>query len=334
MTGFVKRIVVLALQVAITTTLIAVILSFVSPRRIAETVADGDVALIALAWLLYLWTQYWAACKLRVLTVWHGISLTTLHLFAINIAAQFYALVTPFGFLASSAARWYKISAPDGRRAEALTILVFNRIVEIGVLACLGIAFWAIDGRADYETPIGLVLGGCWLLAMGIYAAAFHRSVSGMLEPAVKALRPVPRVVRDRLAKLVVSLVRSRELPAKHHVAFVGLGIAGNLVGITGVYVAALSIGLDLSFATIAWVRCATSLVLMLPISFAGFGLREASFMVLLQPYGVTEADAVALGLVCLSANLFIAGLGGLIETATLVRRFGPGVGKSRMSNG
>lgn len=66
----------------------------------------------------------------------------------------------------------------------------------------------------------------------------------------------------------------------------------------------------------------------MLPISFAGLGVREGTLVFLLQPYGVSATDAVALFFLFFARALLVAGIGGLFEAKNI---FLPSRDKSRV---
>jgi len=74
-----------------------------------------------------------------------------------------------------------------------------------------------------------------------------------------------------------------------------GLSLSMHLLGVLSFYAFALSVGVDVSFIIIGWVRSFIHIVTMLPISFSGLGVREGTLIVLLQGYGVSASDAVGL---------------------------------------
>ena len=71
---------------------------------------------------------------------------------------------------------------------------------------------------------------------------------------------------------------------------------------------------MEIGFASLAWVRSAVQLAAMLPISLAGIGIREGGFIVLLEPYGVPNDEAVALGILVFSSLILNAGVGAVLE--------------------
>ena len=83
----------------------------------------------------------------------------------------------------------------------------------------------------------------------------------------------------------------------------------------------AAALGLELSYLTIGWTRSAAILVAILPVSLAGLGLREGAFVLLLAPYGIAPADALAYSLLAFTTTVLAIGLiGGVVEAFRLLR--------------
>ncbi len=70
----------------------------------------------------------------------------------------------------------------------------------------------------------------------------------------------------------------------------------------------------------LGWVRTVLVVVLMLPISWSGFGVREGSLILLLRPYGVLPEAAVGLSLLIFFRGALRALVGGLVETRSQFR--------------
>ncbi len=79
-------------------------------------------------------------------------------------------------------------------------------------------------------------------------------------------------------------------------------------------YLAFVAIRVDLPFITILWVSASVLLILSLPITIAGIGLRETGFAWFLALYGIEPEKGVILGGI-LSLQLFMnRGLGALMD--------------------
>jgi hypothetical protein len=71
---------------------------------------------------------------------------------------------------------------------------------------------------------------------------------------------------------------------------------------------------IDISFINLGWIRSFLLLLLMLPISFSGIGVREGSLVVMLQDYSILPEEAVALSLLLFARIVFWGLVGGVIE--------------------
>jgi len=92
------------------------------------------------------------------------------------------------------------------------------------------------------------------------------------------------------------------------------LTVLRHMLSILVIVCFAQSLAMVIGFSTIAWIRSLINIVIMLPISFAGLGVREASFAVLMEPYGVVGSQAVALSLFLFIVYIVLALVGGLLE--------------------
>ena len=91
-------------------------------------------------------------------------------------------------------------------------------------------------------------------------------------------------------------------------ISFVGQSV------ITGtVYVIGLSIGLELDFWMILFVFPPIYLLSMLPITIAGWGVREGSMIAALTVLGTTSTDALALSILFGGCMFAVGVIGGLI---------------------
>ncbi len=246
-----------------------------------------------------------------------GISLTTGRIFEINLSTQFYSLFLP-GALSAGVIRWYKLSRPDGRRAEALAVVIINRILEIGTIAAVGLAFWLWDGPARAPAYAGATLGCMVLAGFSGYALAFNKPLLALARKILGAAFFLPRALADKLRKLFDSVGRYGGGGPRLHAMLIATGLLRNLADALAIYAVVRAIGLDLSLATIAWMQSLVALLTMLPISLSGIGVREAGYVLLLRPFGVAEPTALALSLLWFSSHLAPAALGGLIEARLL----------------
>lgn len=98
------------------------------------------------------------------------------------------------------------------------------------------------------------------------------------------------------------------------------LAILGQVLSGLCVYVISIVLEIDLSFFTLISVTGIILLVSMIPISLAGWGIREAGFIALLVPMSVNSTSALALGVAFGFSQLLSSLPGGLSILMGLAR--------------
>ncbi len=265
-----------------------------------------------------------AAFRMKLLTDKQGLTLSLTELFEISATATLYGLVLP-GVVSGGLIRWYQL-ARRGEPVRALASLTMDRLADATMVAVIGVVAWLVSPPAGAHRIVGpMLLAVCGGLLV-MYLAGFSRSIGNVL------LRPVETValplrlrrVRTRLAELAAAARRYQGGSAGFAQAVAALALASQLAGAAAFFLFARSLGTSIGFAELAWARSSYMLLLLLPITFAGLGAREGILILLLQPYGMSGADAVALSFLQLGGILVIAALGGLFELRNLWRVHDP----------
>jgi uncharacterized membrane protein YbhN (UPF0104 family) len=92
-----------------------------------------------------------------------------------------------------------------------------------------------------------------------------------------------------------------------------GLSLAVQSASIVQIALMGRALGLEVPLLGYAVVVPLVSLLAMLPISVGGMGVREGSLILLLNPFGVSDAGALAVGLSWFAMNLVMGLAGGLV---------------------
>jgi hypothetical protein len=255
---------------------------------------------------LSLGAQFSGAVRLRPMLAAQGIAAARFELFQINLATLFYGLFLPAGNLAGIAIRFYKMASRHGKYAGIAFTLLLDRLLATLALCFVGVAFWLL------ERP-----SGTWPVAAAMAAAFFLL----LILPALLLLGSrLPARMPDKLAGVRQAVRLAACLPAGTLGRIGWLAVLAQLLGIGAYALVAQAIGIDLSGVTIAWTRSAAMLLAILPVSVAGLGIREGALLLLLAPYGVPAAEAMAFSLIAFASSTLAAGLlGGLFEARRLL---------------
>jgi uncharacterized membrane protein YbhN (UPF0104 family) len=94
----------------------------------------------------------------------------------------------------------------------------------------------------------------------------------------------------------------------------IGLGMIFQLLGVCIIYRIARDIGITINYSDWCWIFSAVSVILLLPISFGGVGVREGGFLMLLAMFGVSTESALACSLAFFALQVATSLLGGAFE--------------------
>lgn len=296
------------------------IFTFIPFADVLAAIASAKSSFLALAFLVLVAERFTAALRVRILTDRVGMSLSVFKIWEINTLATFYGMFLP-GELAGGAVRWYKMSQPNKKRAEAAAVITFGRLIDTIMLLLLGMVFWFADPPPFANPAIAAVffaiLGG---LLLALWLSLSRRAMSLLLRPVqANAERLGMRSLYGILEKVLESVRRYRHLSAREVAALGGLTLLRHLLSLLILFFFALALEIEIGFVNLGWIRSLVNVVTLIPISFSGLGIREGSLVLLLEPYGVPGTSAVALSFLTFITHIVVASAGGLLEVKNLL---------------
>jgi uncharacterized membrane protein YbhN (UPF0104 family) len=190
-----------------------------------------------------------------------------------------------------------------GLATAAATVLV-DRVTALGSLLLLGWAMAIADPGAVPELLLGL-LAALSALVVAAYVPVRLASSSEWVRARVpRRLVPLAAAIGGTLRGLAGDRARL--------VRFVVLGFVYQALVVASVWCGARTIGLELPYALLAVALPLVLVLTALPVSLAGFGVREGSFAVLLGTAGVAATDATLISLLSV-VTLALASLPGAV---------------------
>jgi len=305
-----------ALKLVVSGGLLAAVFSMIPLDGVVRSLRAAAWELVALSVAVMFVAHYVKSVQMHLLTRHLGISLSPGRIFVINLITKFYGLFLP-GIIAGGAIRWYHLAREDRRPAQALAAILMNRVLETSVILGLGFAFWLFDRNAGTAVS-GPVLAQVAALSVLLYLLTFSRRVHRvLLQYSTPA--PVPDRVRRKIREVLAALGCYEDLSRPEHLAILGLVTIHHLLGLLSLYILALAIGVDIGIVTLGWIRSLVTMATLVPVTIAGLGIREASFVALLGPFGVPMSSAVTLSLLVFGRGLAFAFAGGIFEARRLV---------------
>jgi len=222
--------------------------------------------------------------------------------------ALYYGTVLP-GQVAGDVMKAYRLSHGQSAPGQAAAVTLIDRVVATFALFLLGACVVPWVDRAPRSLMFSFTLA----------AAAIFLGMLVLARPRAHALftrwlgRSRPTGVRALPGRLIDGLHRVLQHPHRMVMCFLfALAFHGLCVAIH--IVLARSLGIDLPMTAWVLVYAGIALLLLLPVSIAGLGLREGGYVGLLAIFGVTAPQALSLSLIFFAYTLFGALLGWLAE--------------------
>jgi uncharacterized protein (TIRG00374 family) len=293
-------------KLGITAVILYLVFTLVPFAEVVRSIRMAHLPHLVLAALIVLVGPYLSARRLKILTDAQGMSVSVRQIVHINFVSNFYGLALP-GQLAGGAVRWHRLWLLERKNAEVLAAILYGRIILIIVLCLMGMVFLVAD------LPRGVHRGSIVsLLVLLVFLV-----VLTWIGTRADRLRWLRRKASDEdgfARRLASAAGLYRRLPRRRLGSAFAVATGENLAGVVVVLLLAASLEIHASWITLGWIRSVVQAVTALPLSISGLGIREGGMLLLLEPYGVSGAQAVALSFLMLGRTLLLGAVGGLLE--------------------
>lgn len=319
-----RHLVLVAIKIAISATLLTILLRGADLRRIGEGLREADPIWIATALGMYLVVIAVSAWRWQRLLVAQGVRLPLWRLFESFLVATFFNNFLPSN-VGGDVVRIADTAKPAGSKTTATTVVLLDRgvgLLGLFLVAAVGatISRWS----APEAGPIGATTLWAGLVA-GTAVSVPLLMAPRILHVLAGPIRRIhPEWVDERLDRLTTALVRFRESPSTMVATFGGAVIVQALL-VLFYYTLARSLAIPIDVAHLALLVPISFLVQMVPISINGLGVREATFGLYFRQLGLPLHSALLLSLGGAAAVMAISVVGGGAYIARIRRHHAPG---------
>jgi len=274
-----------------------------------------DLSLYAASTLLTLASTVVIAYKYNLLIKGTSIARSILYLAKVNLISRFYTLFLP-SLLGPEVVRWYKVTRNQEGRALFSAVTVFERLTFIFVLLLFG----SIP-LFFYNSPSEIISLRVRVFPVFIVSLSFICiCISYFIFPIIRSLltsvieRTIPsRWDSQKITSSLEHFALNKPGPSLYAYIF-ALNLVWQMVFLSRLFVLFKAASLPLGFVDVAWMGSLVLLLQLLPISFAGIGVREAGYAYFFTLYSIHPEKGVLIGILFFSQMLIMAILGGLFE--------------------
>lgn len=312
-----KKYLIYLLKIAVSIAFIWLLFSKVDIHLFAKEIQEARLGWILLA--IFAMTISWMAntSRWKALLVIFSIKARFFTLFLYNLISVFYTLVLPGGKIMGDLVRGYRVAHDhQGERQEKNQLFLLTFIDRgIGVLAFLMVVsvFFVIQHPAvsflgQSSAVVGIVILVGVILGLGFI-------FSGIFDWFLLLIQKIPLTPLKKIVTSLLLSFRSCRGNKRQLLKSLAFSLTVVLLSAASVYAINKALDLEIDYWTIIFFNSLTVILVMIPITVGGIGLREGGLTYLLVQYGIDPAKALALSFLNLCFDIFLfALLGGLAE--------------------
>ena len=284
------------LRVVVSAVLLALIAWRTDFSEVASQFAHLRIELWFAAVGLYLVTQVASARRWQVYAGELGFEQTLPQYFAYTLTGMFFGLLLPTMIGGDVLRVWY-LNGQSGRKWPAIASVFLERVNSLVVLiaaACFGVLI------SPVELP--------WWITACVWGIAACAGIGLALLPVLKCWSRLSSERREQL-QMLVSLFSSPRMLVEPTL----MSILIQVVAVLILWCLGLSIGLEVPITYYFVLVPMVSLLMMLPISLNGMGVREGGTVLMLLPLGVDESAALTLAFLWFTTSVAVSLIGGAV---------------------
>jgi glycosyltransferase 2 family protein len=290
------------------------VLFYIALRQVDWGAVHGVFRNIDLRWLLLhllvlAGERFVFSWKWQILLTVKGVVVSVWNLLVITLIGKFWGTFLPSS-IGVDIVRGYYLYRERANGTVVASSLIFDKVMGLWSLLLLATIGLLVYGIVIGGVNIGHVFVGLMVLAAGsVYLLQTDR-VRGWIENGL------PRVFGRRVADIVIRVYHAflayRGFPSVIAWSFV-LSIILQLIRVLGVYAMARALDVEIPLAYYLVLVPVSMILIMLPLSVGGLGLREGVFVGLFAIAGMSKVDAFALGFATSLTDIAVSLLGGIL---------------------
>lgn len=224
----------------------------------------------------------------------------------VSIISQIYSMVLLGQVGGDIAKTGYLLRSPSDLHRVVAAVL-FDRITGLIGLLILGLGGLLINAQ-HFDPVVAPTLAVTMAVLLALLLAMFFMNDVSAARSLAWLPESIGRQLRATIRATHVFSSSSRTL-----IGSIAMGVAFQSVVVANCAWLGWGLGINLSLATWAVVICVMSLVLLLPISIGGIGLRDITLVGLLGGFGIVTDQALALSLALLGLQLAMVAVGAIL---------------------
>lgn len=297
--------------------LLTLLILIIDRDALIATFLSVDIPLYTLGFVLFIgtiltWTLRWhLLMRAAGEVISYGKSLVTLTI------SMFFSMFLPT-VVGTDLGRVYELGRDSSyRKSKLISSVLLDRLMGLMTISLMALIGLVVGSQFAGNQGVNLTVIGTLVVLFGGWVLVFNKRAEKIIFGILDQLPFVKRFSSQlhKVYTVLDELYRQPRLLAQAG----SVSIVNSLCTILATLLAARSIGVEISplyffiFMPIIWI------IMTIPISVSGLGVREGAFIFFFSQVGVTNSDAIAISLLYYSYNVIVGIIGGLLLLYTSV---------------
>lgn len=314
----------LLLRLTAAALLLALLLAWVGPRNMLASIAHFHPAFYAVALSLLYLHIFVQGIMIKRLLAYQGLRVKAREVFRLFIVANFFGFFLP-GAIGPDMVLCYNLFKSTDRKETVLSAILYMRIMVLFVMALLAFlaCFHPLAPGMDAYLLTGAALSA-FLIYFFIMANRESLAIARRVLAVLERYRWTAVIHRTYFALASISGNRLTGIRMAPYL------LVSALIKIVADYFIALALGLEIPLVYFFVFIPIITLAAAVPLTFAGLGVREGSYVSLFALAGIPAEQTMAVALVSLSLVVVVAIHGAILYAlagSTLVTKADHGDG-------
>ena len=317
MTDTAKQLIKLIIRILITTGLLIWVFSQIDFEQFLQTVKSARWQFLIAVWIFTVILFWIRSIKMRFILNKQDCIISTNTVFGATAATCLYSLILP-GIL-STGVKWYILKKGTGKSSNALCSMIYNQWIIMTIMSVFGLAALMFTDPAtlsisntNIQRLFPVVCGILLLAIIAITLLMLNSQTSGKITKAIAALfRLFPSKIQQKGIKVLDQIATFQAAGIGFHLGITTVSFIDTLIGGVIIYIlSARAANVTAPVETFVWLCAMIYILGRIPVSVANLGVREATLVVLLAPYGVEKPQALLMSMILFSALIVMAVIG------------------------
>jgi len=305
-----KPVITLFIKGAVTIAVFAVILTALDAGRVFRIMARADKTLFFLSLVIFIGRNVVAAYRQQLLLRHKNCHLGLPVLTRLYFIGAFFNLFLPT-VVGGDISRGFYLYRYSGGKEETLSTLFIERY--LGILAMMALALLSLF--IAFVTGINTISRDVMLVIFIVFACGLTAGFLVLNERMERLFEQLFSRLSPRLARPLSVLTHAMSYGRASAILLAGflVSVGFQFLSIVSTYIIALSIHETLPFIHYLILLPIVWILMMIPVSISGLGIREGAFLYLFSAAGMSRENAMALSLLWLAQIIILGIIGGVV---------------------